>query len=428
VSLLAGVLFGLAPALQVSQLDLNSVLRSEGRGATSGRRPNLFRNLLVVSQVAWSTILLVGAGLLVRNFIQLRSASPGFDSRHLLTMNITLPPARYPDGSRMIAFFRELVRQASGVPGVRSVAISSALPLNPVRLSPALPEGQPAVPLAERPLFNIQTLSPRYAETMRLPVRAGREFTEHDEQPPRVLAVNQTLAHRFWPNENPIGKHITVGRAATPSEVVGVLGDVRNIGVAADVRPEIYLPFAQLPWASMNLVVRTAGDPHGYVAAVRRCVLAVDQAQPVTQVLSMEEVLAEGARQPRFLTTLLGGLAAIALVLALVGIYGAVAYSVSERTQEMGIRLALGAERADISRLVLRQGMAPVLIGIAIGLAASMALTRMMTRMLYHVSTTDPSTFAGGAVLFAAVAMLASYLPARRATLVDPMVALRRGA
>jgi putative ABC transport system permease protein len=428
VSLLAGVLFGLAPALQVLQPDLNSVLRSEGRGATSGRRPNLLRNLLVVSQVAWSTILLVGAGLLVRNFIQLRSASPGFDSRHLLTMNITLPPARYPEGPRMIAFFRELVRQTSGVPGVRSVAISSALPLNPVRLSPALPEGQPAVPLAERPLFNIQTLSPRYAETMRLPLLAGREFTEHDEQPPRVLVVNQTLAHRFWPNENPIGKHITVGRAATPSEVIGVLGDVRNIGVAADVRPEIYLPFAQLPWASMNLVVRTAGDPHGYVAAVRRCVLAVDQAQPVTQVLSMEEVLAEGARQPRFLTTLLGGLAAIALVLALVGIYGAVAYSVSERTQEMGIRMALGAERADISRLVLRQGMAPVLIGIAIGLAASMALTRMMTRMLYHVSTTDPSTFAGGAVLFAAAAMLASYLPARRATLVDPMVALRRGA
>jgi putative ABC transport system permease protein len=296
-----------------------------------------------------------------------------------------------------------------------------------VRFSPALPEGQPVIPLAERPLFNIQTLSPRYAETMHLPLLAGREFTEHDEQPPRVLVVNQTLAHRFWPNQNAIGKHIAVGRG-TPSEVVGVVGDVHNNGVAADVHPEIYLPFAQLPWASMNLVVRTTGDPHGFVGAVRRCVLAVDKDQPVTQVLSMEEVLAQGAAQPRFLTTLLGGLAAIALVLALVGIYGAVAYSVSERTQEMGIRMALGAERADILRLVVQQGMVLAFSGIAIGLAASMGLTRLMTKMLYHVSTTDPSTFAAGAVLFAAVAMLASYLPARRATRVDPMVALRWGA
>jgi putative ABC transport system permease protein len=370
-------------------------------------------------------ILLIGAGLLVRNFIQLRNASPGFDAHNLLTMNVTLPPARYSTGPQMIAFFRELVSEVSGLPGVQSAAVSSALPLTTVRLSPALPEGQPAVPLTERPFFNIQTLSPGYVAAMHVPLLAGREFTGHDEQPPRVLMVNQTLAHRYWPNQNPIGKRIVVGRAAEGSEVVGVLGDIRNTGLAADTRPEIYIPFAQLPWASMNLLVRTAGDPRGYAAAVRRRVQAVDKDQPVTKVLSMEEVLAEGALQPRFVTTLLGGLAAIALVLAMVGIYSAVAYSVSQRTQEMGIRMALGAERWDILRLVLRQGLGPASVGIAIGVAVSLGLTRLMTKMLYHVSTADPATFAAGAMLFAAVAMLASYLPARRATRVDPMVALR---
>jgi len=425
VSVLAGILFGMAPALEVSRPDLNSVLRSEGRGATAGRRHNLFRNLLVVSQVALSTILLVGAGLLLRNFVELRGASPGFDSTHLLTMNVTLPPARYSTGPQMIAFFRELVRQAESVPGVESAAVSSALPVNPVRFSPALPEGQPAVPLAERPMFNVQTLSPGYVETMRLPLLAGREFTAHDEAPPTVLMVNQATVRRFWPKENPIGRHITVGRAAAPSEVVGVLGDVHNTNLAADVQPEIYLPFARLPWASMNLLVRTAGDPHAFVAAVRGRVLAVDRDQPVTQVLSMEEVLANGAAQPRFLTALLGGLSAIALVLAMVGIYGVIAYSVTERTREMGIRMALGAPRAGILRMVLRQGLALALSGIALGLGASLALTRLMTTLLYHVSTTDPAAFAGGAVLFAAVAALASYLPARRATRVDPVVALR---
>jgi putative ABC transport system permease protein len=281
------------------------------------------------------------------------------------------------------------------------------------------------VPLTERPFFNIQTLSPGYVAAMRVALVAGREFNDHDEQPPRVLIVNEALARRYWPNQNPIGKRMILGRATEGSEVVGVFGDIHNTGLATDLRAEIYIPFAQLPWASMNLLVRTAGDPHSYVAAVRRSVLAIDKDQPVTKVMTMEEVLAEGARQPRFVTTLLAGLAAIALMLALVGIYGAVGYSVSQRTQEMGIRMALGAERGDIVRLVLRQGLAPASIGIAVGFGASLALTRLMAKMLYHVSTTDPATFTAGALLFAAVATLASYLPARKATRVDPMVVLR---
>jgi len=425
ISVLAGILFGMAPALEVSRPDVNSVLRAEGRGATAGRRNSLFRSLLVVSQVALSMILLVGAGLLLRNFAQLRRASPGFDAGHLLTMNVTLPPVRYSTAPQMIAFFRELVRQVESVPGVRSAAVSSALPANPIRFSPALPEGQPVVPLPQRPMFNVQTLSPGYVETMRLPLLAGREFTVHDDAPPTVLMVNQAAVRRFWPKENPIGRHILVGRQPAPSEVVGVVGDVHNTNLAADVQPELYLPFARLPWPSMNLLVRTTGDPHTFVAAVRARVLAVDKDQPVTQVLSMEEVLANGATQPRFLTALLGALSAIALVLAIVGIYGVIAYSVTERTREMGIRMALGAAQWDILRLVLRQGLGLALSGIGIGLAASLALTRLMTTLLYHVSTTDPAVFVGGAALFAAVAMLASYLPARRAMHVDPVVALR---
>jgi len=426
VSVLAGVLFGLAPALQVSRPDMNAALRSEGRGATAGRRRNVFRNLLVVGQVALSTILLIGAGLLVRNFVQLRDAAPGFDASHLLTMNIMLPPARYSKAAQMIAFYDELVRQVRTVPGVRAAAVSSALPLNPARVSPALPEGQPAAPIMQRPMFNIQTFVPGYVETMRAPLKAGREFTDRDDaQAPKVAMVNETVARRYWPGENPIGKHIWLGRQPLPCEVVGVLGDVRNSGLAADVSPEIYLPFAQLPWGSMNLVARTEGDPRGFVGALRARVLAVDKDQPVTAVRTMEDVLEAGAAQPRFTTTLLGGLAAMALILALVGIYGVIAYSVAERTQEMGIRMALGAARGNILRLVLRQGMGLALSGIALGLAGSLALTRLLATMLYRVSATDPATFAAGAALFAGVAALASYVPARRATRVDPMVALR---
>ena len=426
VSVLAGLVFGLAPAIAVTRPDLNAVLRSEGRGSASGRRRNRLRSLLVVSQVALSTVLLVGAGLLVRSFLELRGTSAGFDTGHLLTMNIALPPARYAKGAPMIEFYERLLRLVRSVPGVRSATVSSALPLNPTRLSPALPEGQPEVPLAERPLFNIQTFEPGYVETMRVPLLGGREFSQRDDAlAPKVVMVNQTVARRFWPNENPIGKHILVGRGPVPCEVIGVLGDVRNASLAAAVSPEIYLPFPQLPWASMNLVVRTAGDAHTFVPAVRGRVLAVDQDQPVTAVATMEEVMEQAAAQPRFTAWLLGALAAIALVLAVVGIYGAIAYSVAERTGEMGIRLALGAGRADILRLVLGQGLLLALCGTAVGLAASLGLTRLLESQLYRVSSADPLTFAACAIIFAAVAALASYLPARRAMRVDPTVALR---
>ncbi|MEO8592405.1 MAG: ABC transporter permease [Candidatus Solibacter sp.] len=425
ISVFAGFLFGLIPALQVSRPDLNGVLRSQGRGSTSGRRHNLLRNLLVVSQVALSTVLLIGAGLLLRNFVQLSQSNPGFDSQRLLTMSITLPSARYPDAPKRIAFFNELLRQVRALPGVRGAAGTTSLPVNPSRFSMALPEGQPMVPLAERPIFNLQQVTPGYAAAMRVPLR-GREFTDRDDtQAPRVLMVNEALARRYWPGQNAVGKHVLVGRATAPSEIVGVLGDIPNQAIGTDPQPEMYLPFAQIASATQNLVVRTAGDPHSAIAAVRARVLALDRDQPVTGILSMEEVLQTGAAQPRFTTYLLAGLSLTAFLLSMVGIYGVIAYSVAERTQEMGIRIALGAESGAILRLVLGHGLLLAGSGIAVGLAGAFGLTRLMAGLLYRVSVTDPVTFVAGPAVFAVVALVASYLPARRAMRVDPVIALR---
>jgi len=426
LSVLAGLLFGLAPAAQVSRTELNVVLRAEGRGATPGRHRIAMLQVLVFGQVALSTVLLIGAGLLLQNFVQLRGAPPGFDSSHLLTMNLALPVARYRTPPQAVAFFDELLRKVRSVPGVRSAAVASALPANASRFSPALAEGQPAVPLAQRPLFNIQTFTPGYVETLRTPVLRGRSFTAHDgASDPRVAIVNETTVRRFWPRENPIGKRIWLGRLPNAVQVVGVIGDVRNVGLATDTQPEIYLPIAQLPWDFMNLIVRTEGDPHRMAAGVRSAVLATDRDQPVTQVRTMEEVLDAAAAQPRFTTSLLGALSATALLLAMVGIYGVIAYSVAERTGEMGVRIALGAQRAAILRLVLRQGLGLAGAGVVAGLAVSLGATRLLSSQLYHVSPTDPRAFAASAALFLAVAAWASYVPARRAMQADPMLALR---
>ena len=425
ISVLAGVLFGLAPAFDASRTDLNEALRAEGRGGTPGRRRNHARAMLVVFQVALSLLLLIGAGLLIRNFVQLRRPQPGFEAGHLLTMNIALPPARYTTPLRMAAFYDELVRQASAVSGIRAAAVASALPANPSRFSPMLPEGQPVVPFAQRPIFNVQMVGPGYAGTLGTPLVQGREFTARDiAGAPLVCMVNQLVVRRYWPNQNPLGKHIYIGNL-TPIEVVGVLADVRNAGLAADVQPEVDFPFAQRAWPSMFLITRTAGDPKAFVGALRARVRAIDPDQPVTAVRTMDEVLEVSAAQPRFTAALLGSLAALALLITIVGIYASIAYSVSERSQEMAIRVALGAARADILRLVIGRGLGITAGGIVIGLAAALLLTRLVASLLYRVSVLDPFTFIAGIVLFLSVALVASYVPARRATRADPMQTLR---
>ena len=429
ISILTGILFGIFPALQLSRTNVNQTLRDEGRGSTGGHRRMQLRGLLVVGQVALSLMLLIGAGLLVRSFSRLLRVEPGFDPQNVLTMNVSLPTVKYADAQKQIAFFDDLSRRVSALPCVRSAAISAALPLIPKRITPVLPEGQPEVSLAERPFIIIEAISPAWFRTMRVPLQAGREFADADNaQAPKVVIVNQVLARRYWPNENPVGKHILVGRQ-NASEIVGVAVDVKNRGLALDAAPQLYLPFPQLPWGNMNLLVRTAANPNAMASAVRAQVAAVDSDQPVTNIQTVDEIVDGSRAQPRFILLLLGVFSAVALVLAIIGIYGVLAYSVAQRRQEMGIRLALGADKSDILRMVVSYGLTLTMTGVVIGLVAALALSWIMTSMLsgllYKISVRDLTTFVLAPVAFLAISLLASYLPARRATQVDPNEALR---
>jgi putative ABC transport system permease protein len=426
ISIFAGLIFGTIPALQLARVNPNTTLRDEGRGISVGHNRAQIKNLLVVGQVALSLLLFIGAGLLLRSFVRLLHTDPGFDPENVITMDVSLPTVKYAKPEQQIAFFDEVLRRVSALPGVRSDAISAALPLSFKRISPVLPEGQPDVPLAHRPFIDIEAISPQWFQTMRVPLRAGRDFTPADNaQAPKFIIVNETFARRFWPNQNPIGMHIIVGRALAPAEVVGVAADIKNKGLDQETQAQLYLPFPQLPWGDMNLLVRTAVAPQSITSAVRAQIAAVDPDQPVTKVQTVNQLMDSSRSQPRFTMLLLGVFSATALVLAVIGIYGVLSYSVTQRRQEFGIRLALGAERADILRLVVHQGLILAVAGIAIGLVAALLFTRLMSSLLYEVGTRDLATFILTPVLFVTVALLASYLPARKATKVDPMEALR---
>ena len=426
IALASGALIGLLPALELSKPDLNSVLRDEGRGSSGGRGSSLARSALVVAQVALSTILLVGSGLLIRSFARLSAINPGFEPRHLLTMQMTLPVSRYAKKPRLIGFYDAVLREVQSAPGVESAALSTAAPAFPTHQTPALFEGQPQVPLGKRPIVNIQQLSPDYARTLRIPVLLGRMFDEHDDGASAPVAmVNQTAARRFWPNGAAIGKHVWIGNLPNPFEVAGVMADVKNAALASPPEAEIFLPFPQLPWTLLCLTVRTTGDPRGSVGAVRHAIAAVDREQPLTRVMTADELLATANAEPRFTMFLIGVFSAAAFVIAAVGIYGVIAFSVAQRTQELGIRIAVGAARMDVFRLVIVNGLRLTGLGLLIGLAGSLAATRLISTLLYQTSATDPVAFFASAVLFAAVSVLASYLPARRAAGVDPTKALR---
>ena len=427
VSLLTGVIFGAAPSWLLSWVDPNTALRDAGRGTSGGRARTRIGSLLVVGQVALSLLLLVGAGLLLQSFKQLMRVDPGFDSSNVLTMNVTLPSGKYAKPQQQTAFFDALLLRVSALPGVRNAAISAALPLETKRITPMLPEGQPEVPLAQRPLIGIQAVSAQWLETMRVPLRSGRQFNTADTaDAQKVVIVNESFARRFWPSQNAVGKGVTIGRWPQPAQVIGVSADVLNKGLAQDVQPQVFIPFGQLPWTNMNLLIRTATAPQSLVNPVRSQIYALDPDQPVTHVQTADEILSGSRAELRFSLALLGAFSLTALALALMGIYGLLAYSVAERREEMGIRMALGADRKNILALVLRKGLLLCSAGIAAGLVAAFLLTRLMSGMLYKVGNHDRITFVVAPLAFLLAGLVACYLPARRATKVDPARALRQ--
>ena len=426
ISLLTGIIFGIFPALQLAGMELHTALREEGRGSSAGKGRGRLTSMLVVGQVALSLLLLIGAALLLRSYDRLLKVDPGFDSQNLLTMNISLPTVKYAKPAQETDFFDEVLRRVAEVPGVKDVAISAALPLSSKRITPMLPEGQANVPLAQRPFIDIEAVSPHWFQTLRVPLRSGRDFTAADNgQAPKVLIVNETFARQFWPGQNPVGKHVVVGRWTAGGEVVGVAEDIKNRGLGQEPQPQVYIPFAQLPWNNMYLLVRTAVPPQTIVSAIRAQISGVDPDQPVTGILTADDLMNKSRTQPRFVMMLLGLFSVTALILAVVGIYGVLAYSVAQRQHELGIRLALGAKSADILRLVVRQGLMLAVSGVVIGLVAALLMTRVMSSLLYKVGTHDLMTFLLAPVLFLAVAVVTSYVPARRATKVDPIEAMR---
>ena len=425
-SLLVGIVFGLVPAMELARVEPNATLRDEGRGASHGRTRARMQNLLVAGQVALSLVLLIGAGLLLRSFLTLLAVDPGFAADHVLTMNLSLSTVKYAKPAQQIAFFSDVLSRLSSAPGVRSAAVSAALPLAWKRITPMLPEGQPEAPLAQRPFIDIEAISPRWFETMRVPMRAGRAFNAEDNaQAPKVLVVNEAFARQFWPGQNAIGKHVIVGRGPDASLVVGISADVRNRGIDQQPQPQAYTPFEQLPWADMNLLVRTAVDPLAVASAVRAQIAAVDPDQPVTAVQTAEELMDASRAQPRFTLLLVCLFSAAALILAVIGVYAVLSFSVAQRRQEFCILLALGARRAEILQLVLRHGLTVVLAGIGAGLAAAFLLTGLVRGLLYQVGTRDAFTFLSAPAIFLAVALIAGYFAARRALQVNPIEALR---
>jgi len=419
VSLFTGLFFGLVPARQATRVDLQETLKEGGGSSTGSRR--FLRGLLVISEIALSLILLIGAGLLGRSFIALLSVDPGFRTENLLTMEISLPQYKYSKENQRTEFFRQLLERAGSLPGVRSVGLTTVLPLsgNESKNSFGI-EGREN---ADANWASLRLISPDYFRTMAIPLRTGRSFETRDAKDPSdSVIINETLARRFWPDEDPVGKRILFGDSGPT--IVGVVGNIKHAGLDAEYEPEIYLPFADQS-SHRVLVARADSEAIALAGPLRALVHSIDKDQPVDNFSTMEEVASRSVAQPRFLAILLGVFATVALALAAVGVYGVVAFSVAHRTREMGIHMALGAQPRDIVQLVLGEGMALAVIGVATGLLGAFAITRLMSTLLYRVSAADPLTFIVISLLLAGVALGASFIPARRAMKVDPMVALR---
>jgi putative ABC transport system permease protein len=431
ISLLTGVAFGLVPAFQASCADMSDALKEGARGSTAGR--GALRNVFVVAEVSLALVLLIGAGLMIRSFIRLHRVKPGFESDRVLTMRVQLPGAKYKEDQQRLAFFKKAQERLAALPGVKSVGAINFLPLTGMASNTSFNiAGRPEAPPGQAPGTEVRVISGAYFAAMGIPLLKGRLFDEHDGPDSRVTVINETMARTYFPNEDPIGKQLAIswappepGKPQPVDEIVGVVGDTRETALERDPQPAVYWPLDRESYQFMTLIIRSAIDPTQLVATVQREIRAIDPDQPVADVRTLDAVVAKSIARPRFDTMLLGIFAAVALVLASVGLYGVMNYSATQRTQEIGIRMALGAKPGDILRLVVGHGMKLTAAGIVIGVIASLALTRVMSNLLFGVTATDLPTFVGVSAVLTAVALLANYIPARRATRVNPVVALR---
>ncbi len=431
ISLVTGIVFGLAPALEASRLNLNDALKEGGKGAgAQSTRSRRLRGALVVAEVALSLVLLASAGLLVKSFVRLQHIDTGFNTENVLTFVLPLAGDKYKDDPQIVAFFRQAEERVRALPGVKSVGMVNYLPLYGGLGSATgfTVEGRPAPPPGTGPSTNVRVADAGYFGALGVPLLRGRNFSDAEQSEARhVVLISQSFARQYFGGEDPVGKRVSVEMfdKPDPTEIVGVVGDARYDSLTDAAQPTVYFPTPELTYSFMTFVVRTDGDPASIAPAVRREIAALDPDQPVSDVRTMNEVMAETLGRARFNTLLLGLFAGLATLLAAVGIFGVMNYSVTLQTREIGLRMALGAEPNRMLALVLKQGLLLTLAGIAIGLAGALALTRLMSSLLFEVGASDPPTYAAIVVLLAAVSLVACYIPARRATKVDPMVALR---
>lgn len=431
LSLLAALMYGIVPALQASRAGVQGALKEGGRGGAAGRSLHLFRKALIGCEVAVAIVLLTGAGLLLRSFAELQKVDVGFNPRNVLTAEFQLPGAKYSEPEQRRAFFHQFIERVREIPGVTMAAAVRSLPLTGSGWQPVMAlEGREVRSVAEGAVVEAALATPEYFRTMGIPLVAGREFAESDVPgKPAVAIVDETFVNRWLAGKNPIGTRIRQAFSDDPKEpwveIVGVVKAVRRNSLTDEIKPSVYFPHAQRPFGNMTLVVRTSVPPSSVLAAVRQAVAQIDREQPLARVISLEQEFSSVVAQPRFTAWLLGVFAAVALGLAAIGAYGVISYSVAQRTHEIGVRLALGAAPRDVRAMVMRQGMGVVLAGTAAGLAAAMGLARVLRTLLYGVSSTDPATYFVVTLLLLLTAGLACWIPARRATRVDPLVALR---
>jgi putative ABC transport system permease protein len=432
VALVTGVIFGLVPAFTATR-GLTGSLKEGGRGAVTSRGGTRVRGVLVVTELALAVMLLAGAGLLMRSFTKLQAVDPGFKPEQALTFELTLPDARYEEDAPRIAFYDQLLPRLRNLPGVRAASAVMGLPLSGLDIIISFQvSGRPPVPPAQQPAMQVRVATPDYFSTVGIPLKRGRAFTEDDKAgAPRVVLITESAARQYFPGEDPIGKTITLGWGRGPGkpraggEVVGIVGDVKDAGLNEPNPPQIYMPLRQWPVSFMTVVLKTSVPPTSLADAVRSEVYAIDSNLPLSNVSTLDAVVAKSISQQRFYMLLLSIFASVALVLAAIGIFGVLSYAVSQRTREIGIRMALGAQGRTVIGLIVRQAMILVVSGVTAGTIAALFLSQTMSRMLFNVTPTDPATFAAVAGVLVGVALFASYLPARRATRVDPIVALR---